>query len=140
MTLRVDWLAMFGAFCAPTLENATNPTLKMVFCFQNCSDLLWEKNVKAENLQIVWGHYRWILFKKWDSFFKSPNLKKKYSKSLSWAWNLNKLFTVMGGNFKFQVQNSDLEYFVLRFGDLKNESHFLKKRHLYLKWRIVIDY
>ena len=30
----------------------------------------------------------------------------------------------MGENFKFQVQDSDLEYF---FGDLKNESHFLKK-------------
>ena len=38
---------------------------------------------------------------------KSP--KRKYSKSLSWAWNLNKLFTVMGGNFKFHVQDSDLE-------------------------------
>ena len=37
------------------------------------------------------------------------NLQKKYSKSLSWAWNLNKLFTVMSGNFKFQVQDSDLE-------------------------------
>ena len=30
--------------------------------------------------------------------------------------------------FKFQVQDSDLEYF---FGDLKNESHFLIKSHLY---------
>jgi hypothetical protein len=29
---------------------------------------------------------------------------------------------VMGGNFKFHVQG--------RFGDLKNESHFLKKSHL----------
>ena len=41
---------------------------KMVFCFQNCSDLLWEKIVlvieknfrnlrlKAENLQNFWGH------------------------------------------------------------------------------------
>ena len=31
------------------------------------------------------------------------NLPKKYSKSLSWAWNLKKLFTVIGGKFKFQV-------------------------------------
>ena len=38
------------------------------------------------------------------------NLQNKYSKSLSWAWNLNKLFTVIGGKFKFQVQDSDLEY------------------------------
>ena len=34
--------------------------------------------------------------------------KKNYSKSLSWAWNLNKLFTVMGGKFKCQVQDNDL--------------------------------
>ena len=39
--------------------------------------------------------------------------KEIYSKSLSWAWNLNELFTVFGGKFKFQVQDSDLEYFVL---------------------------
>ena len=30
--------------------------------------------------------------------------------------------------FKFQVQDSDLKYFVL--GDLKIESHFLIKSHL----------
>ena len=39
----------------------------------------------------------------------------------------------MGRNFKFQVQDSFLEYFFSRFGDLKNESHFLKKSHLYSK-------
>ena len=32
----------------------------------------------------------------------------------------------MGGNFKFQIQDS----FWGRFGDLKNESNFLKKIHL----------
>ena len=37
----------------------------------------------------------------------------------------------MGGNFKFQVQDSFLEYFFFsNFGDLKNESHFLEKSHL----------
>ena len=36
---------------------------------------------------------------------------KKYSKSLSWTENLNKLFTVMGGKFKLFAQDSDLEYF-----------------------------
>ena len=35
---------------------------------------------------------------------------KKYSKSLSWAENLNKLFTFMGGKFNFSAQGSDLEY------------------------------
>ena len=37
-------------------------------------------------------------------------LQHKYSKSLSWAENLNKLFTVLGRKFKFSAQNSDLEY------------------------------
>ena len=39
----------------------------------------------------------------------------------------------MGGNFKFQVQDSFLEYFFWRFEDLKNESHFLKKATFSLK-------
>ena len=42
--------------------------IEIVFCYQNCSDLLWEKNVqvieknfwnsrlKAENLQNLWDH------------------------------------------------------------------------------------
>ena len=37
-------------------------------------------------------------------------------------------FTVIGGKFKFQAQDSFLEFFFLRFGDLKNVSHFLKKK------------
>ena len=45
--------------------------------------------------------------------------QNKYFRSLSWAWNLNKLFTVMGGKFKFQVQYSDLEYYFWRFNKLK---------------------
>ena len=48
-----------------------------------------------------------------------------YSESLSWAWNLNKLFTVMGGNFKFQVQDSDTEYFILEIW--KTNLTFWKK-------------
>ena len=36
--------------------------------------------------------------------------QNKYSKSLSWAENLNKLFTVLGGKFKCFAQDSDLEY------------------------------
>ena len=40
---------------------------------------------------------------------------KKYSKCLSWAKNLNKLFTVLGGEFKFSAQDRDLEYF---FGEV----------------------
>ena len=48
--------------------------------------------------------------------FKSEDTQKnlrcqhKYSKSLSWAENFNKLFIVLGGKFKFSAQDSDLEY------------------------------
>ena len=38
-------------------------------------------------------------------------LSTKNSKSLSWAENLNKLFTVIGGKFKFSAQKSDLAPF-----------------------------
>ena len=38
----------------------------------------------------------------------------KYSKSLSWAENLNKLFTVLSGKFKFSAQDSVLEYLCWR--------------------------
>ena len=49
---------------------------EMVFCYQNCSDLLWEKIVlvieknfwnsrlKAENFQNFWNHFN-NLFKQW---------------------------------------------------------------------------
>ena len=40
--------------------------------------------------------------------------QNKYSKSLSWAENLKKLFTVLGGKFKFSAQDSDLEYLFLQ--------------------------
>ena len=36
--------------------------------------------------------------------------QNKYPKSLSWAENLNKLFTDLGGKFKFSAQDSDLGY------------------------------
>ena len=34
----------------------------------------------------------------------------------------------MGGNLKFQAQDSFLNNFFERLGDLKNESHYLKKK------------
>ena len=36
--------------------------------------------------------------------------QNKYPKSLFWAENLDKLFTDLGGKFKFSAQDSDLEY------------------------------
>ena len=66
--------------------------------------------------------------KVWFVFQISKSPKWKYSKLLSSAWNLNFLFTVIGGKFKFQVQDSDLEYFFS--GDLeiwKTNHTFWKK-------------
>ena len=68
-----------------------------------------------------------------DSFFKSP--KKKYSKK-----------TILDLKFKIPVHNSIMELagnlnlkpriviwnnIFWRFGDLKNETNFLKRSHLY---------
>ena len=41
--------------------------------------------------------------------------------------------TVIGRKFKFRNQDSFLEYFFLRFGDLKNTSHFLKKKNFKIR-------
>ena len=40
---------------------------------------------------------------------------------------MNFLLSIIGGKFKFEAQDSFLEYFFLKFGDEKNETHFLKK-------------
>ena len=57
-------------------KNACQSGKEMVFCFQNCSDLLWEKSVvvieknfwnsslKTKNLQKFWDHLN-NLFKQW---------------------------------------------------------------------------
>ena len=42
--------------------------------------------------------------------------QRNYSKKSSWVWNSNKLFTDMGRNFKFQAQDSVLEYFLWEIG------------------------
>ena len=66
--------------------------------------------------------------KVWWNFFRSPNLKKKkYSKKLSWAWNLNNSKVLLAGNLNFKLRIVFWNIYFLRFGDLKNESHFLKK-------------
>ena len=64
----------------------------MVFCYQNCSDLLWEKIVlaieknfwnsrlKTENLQKFWDHYRSVNLQSnfWYShLFQKTNEKRK---------------------------------------------------------------
>ena len=56
-----------------------------------------------------------------ESEIRSSNLqisKMNYSKSLSWTWILNKLLTLLGGKFKFQAQDSNLE-FLLEIGQTR---------------------
>ena len=60
---KVNWKIEFQA-----LGKRIQCLVKLVFCYQNCSDLLWEKNIlvieknfwnsrlKAENLQNFWEH------------------------------------------------------------------------------------
>ena len=68
-------------------------------------------------------------------FFKSPNLQNKIIPKnypeLEIQISHRKHFTVIGGKFKFKVQDSLLEYFFWK--DLKNESHFLKKKNTFKK-------
>ena len=63
---------------------------------------------------------RWLFFRKCDSFLNSPNLQKKNSKKtiLRLKFKFPAIhFTVIGGKFKFQVQDSYFEYSLL--GDWK---------------------
>ena len=55
---------------------------------------------------------------------------KKYSKSLSWAENLNMLFTLLDVKFKFSAQ--DLEYFLrhIKLSDPWNETPSLARNTL----------
>ena len=81
---------------------------------------------------------RWLIFRKCDSFFVS--IKKKYSKRLFWTWNwksppINRIMLWAGIlNFKSRIVFWNI-FFFWRFGGLKNESHFLKKSHLY-QWTV----
>ena len=67
------------------------------------SKLSWAKILREEMSHNTKG----VFFS--ESEIRFSNLPKNYSKKLSWAWNLNKLFTDVGGNFKFQAQDSFLE-------------------------------
>ena len=73
-------------------------------------------------------------FRKCDSFFRSPNLKKKFQKTIlslkfEFPANNSKVFLAGNLNFKFRIVFCNI--FFRRFGNLKNELHFLKICHLY---------
>ena len=93
---------------------STKNLFSMVFCYQNCSDLLWEKIVlvfeknflnsrlKAENLKIYWDHLN-NLFKQWKvrtlfwwqnsfstcswRFFRSRNFQENLGKIFFSSYN-----------------------------------------------------
>ena len=73
-----------------------------------------------------------------DTFFSESEIlfqisqspHKKYSKTLSWAWNLNKLFTDMGGNFKLRIVFFWI--FFWEIGRFEKWFSLSEKRHLYI--------
>ena len=77
------------------------------------TEIIYPKNVRA-NVKVV--------------FIQKVRFILKISILLSWAWNLNLVFTDIGGKFEFQVQDSDLEYFFLEIW--KNITHSEKKMPL----------
>ena len=79
-------------------------------------DVMWmyKSSSKLEELLVPFFQ---ITFWSWKKNLYELNLKValsqkilENSKSLSWAENLNKFFTFLGGKFKFSAQDSDLEY------------------------------
>jgi hypothetical protein len=70
-------------------------------------------------------------FRECNLFFRSPNLKKKVFQktilSLKFKFSANNSKALMAGNLNIKLRIVFSEYFFLRFGDLKNKLHFLKK-------------
>ena len=56
------------------------------------------------------------------------NIFHKTILSLKFIFPANKTLLLLAGNLNFKLRIVFLEYFFLRFGDLKNELHFLKKK------------
>ena len=79
-----------------------------------------------------------FFFRKCNSFFKSPNLQKTIL-NLKFKFSANTTLLWLAGNLDFKLRIVFWNIFFWRFGDLKNESNFLKKRHLYIKWVIKFD-
>ena len=92
-----------------------------------------ELNIQYEPIKEVYAGKGGFFFRKRYLFFKSPNLKKKYFKTIL---NLKVKFPaknnllLLAGNLNFKFRKVFWNIFFLRFGDLKNNSHFLKESHL----------
>jgi hypothetical protein len=81
------------------------------------SELVLQDSVPEYCRSILCQALKVAFFQKMLFFFQiSQSSEKHIPKKLSSAWNLNLLFTAISEKFKFQVQDSFLEYFY--FGDL----------------------
>ena len=95
----------------------------------NVTAVVVQKCIKVAFIQKVWFVFQ---------ISKSP--KKIYSKLLSWAWNLNFLFTVIGWKFKFQVQNRDLEYFFFEIWRFEKHIKLYEKNPPLVSCQSLGDY
>ena len=91
------------------------------------------KNLGHTNLQyvhnITYTYLKVAFFKKCDLFFKPPSLQNKnILKELSWAWNLNLLFTVIGGKFKFKFRIVFWNIFILEIGRFEKRIALSEKK------------
>ena len=79
-----------GTYNLPYIIFSKKCKVGMVLCYQNCSDLLWEKIVlvieknfrssrlKAKNLQKFWDHLN-NLFILWVSWFKNKSFWQRFT-------------------------------------------------------------
>ena len=101
----------------------------MVVCYQNCSDLLWEKNVlviekifrnsrlKVKNLQNFWDHYN-NLFKWWNVWTIFGNRMLYF---LEWETSRNKL---KNHSLTKNCSNLSVTVWINCCSDLKNFANF----------------
>ena len=93
----------------------TISTVKVLALFWQCIDTSFNIDFefgsifKKHDILFVRYFFKGGFFQKlWFVFQISKN---KYLKELSWAWNLNFLPITVNNKFKFQAQDSNLEYF-----------------------------
>ena len=95
---------------------------RMVFCYQNCSDLLWEKIVlafeknfwnsrlKAENLVKFWNHWRCLRSNELEKLeFKFGKSAGKVGKS-NFLWQKRKGFSTSKLNSNITVTSKKFKY------------------------------
>ena len=70
-------------------------------------------------------------FRKWDSFLYLPISQKNYSKNYPELEIWISCLLIWAGISNFKLRIVFWNNVFGRLGDLKNESHFLKKRHCY---------